>query len=139
MTIDPHHDYTQCGGPRGCRYCAAILGESLEHAASRLAAENATRDRNAVGRALQGYGSVQLDVLPDPYDEPLKRLRVAQGLTPPQDHTEALIAMQAFRAEFWDYISTSRRAASHPAVSAVYLSPPDGYAEALKRRQEATR
>ena len=43
MEIDPHHNYTACGGPHKCRYCAAILSETPHEAASRLAAENRER------------------------------------------------------------------------------------------------
>ncbi len=149
MQIDPHHHYDSCGGPRCCRYCSHILNESPEEGAARIEAENharglrsasqsefrtstnASAQHDALGRALQGYGSVQLDAPPDPYEAGLAKLRAAQGIPDAPDVTDALRAMAAFRDRLREYALTAGLGLPPATNDIYYTKPPDPYAAAI--------
>ena len=151
------HNYSTCGGPRTCTYCLSILSETPEQGVARIAAETAgarmaaaaelrtnvhfeqedsLMDKDQLGRALQGYGSVQLDPPPDGYASGIERLRTAQKIMVAviADDDRRVVAMREFRDHF--YALTSRMAAAAPATSDVHLSPPDGHSIALAKRKE---
>jgi hypothetical protein len=141
------HNAQTCGlGPRWCLDCRAILFEGHEERVVRIAREDAELGRlRTAGEFRAGLQYVtdhrqQEDTMtiPDPYRAGIERLRTAQHITIDsiEDGDPRLAAMAAHRQNFYDLVTTSRRAASEPATSTAHLVPPDGYAEALKRMKE---
>ena len=91
--------------------------------------------RDDLGRALQGFGSVQLDAPPDPYAAGLAKLRAAQGIPDAPDHTDALRAMADFRSRLREQTLTAGLELP-PATGDIYANPPDPYAAAITKMKE---
>ena len=151
-TIDPHHNYATCGGPRTCRYCRSMLSETNEQTAERLNAENHARRLRTAGEfragvaLVCGCGDCQKEErtmrgIPDPYEADLAKLRAAQGITLPaviSADDPRLEAMAHFRGRLHEQ-SLLAALQARPSTSRAHLEPPNGYAIAIERMKEANR
>jgi hypothetical protein len=136
----------------GCPHCQADLASTLSMSPQNYARWLTETQRRQAQRAGVGLRSATLrtnvhleeepimstirDVStpPDPYREPLRRLRAAQGLPEPSTDDAALASMVRFRAQFYETTAVSRAAAATtPASGDVYANPPDPYSEAALR------